>query len=253
MLREGLSMDLTVEELSLSAWPALQTEIYDGWLLRFAEGYTKRANSVNPLYPSALAIGRKIDTCEKAYMAQCLPTVFKLLGSEEQRTLDDALAVRGYARIDESAVRVLDIASFRPGPEGIKLSSAFDEPWIECFCACSGKGKSLGTIRKILGNVLCEKIVAAKLEGGRIVGCGYGAVDRGWVGVFDIVVDSAFRRRGFGEELVRSILGRAKELGAERSYLQVVSGNVPAENLYSKLGYRELYRYWYRMKPCSIA
>jgi hypothetical protein len=29
--------DLKIEELSLSAWPALQTEVYDGWILRFAD------------------------------------------------------------------------------------------------------------------------------------------------------------------------------------------------------------------------
>jgi N-acetylglutamate synthase len=244
-------MDLAIEELSLSAWPALQTELYDGWLLRFAEGYTKRANSVNPLYSGAIAIGRKIDECERAYAAQGLPTVFKILSREEHRSLDDALADRGYARLDETAVRVLDLADLghEPLPEGIVSGSAFDEPWIEGFCGCGEKGKSIGTIRRILGNVVCEKVVVAKVLGGRVVGCGYGAVERGWAGVFDIVVERAARGRGFGEEIVRSILGKATAMGAERSYLQVVSGNVPAERLYSKLGFRELYRYWYRVKP----
>jgi hypothetical protein len=37
-------------------------------------------------------------------------------------------------------------------------------------------------------------------------------------------------------------------MGALRAYLQVVSGNVPAENLYTKIGFSEAYRYWYRKK-----
>jgi N-acetylglutamate synthase len=247
-------MDISVEELSLSAWPALQTELYDGWALRFAEGYTKRSNSVNALYPGTLGLDEKILRCEEAYAAQALPAVFKILGCPEQERLDAALAERGYARMDETAVRTLNWSALEPAPwgdprvEGVALGSAFDEPWIEAFCACSGKEASGGTIKKILANVLCEKIVAAKAEGGRIVGCGYGAVERGYVGVFDIVVDPAFRGRGYGRQIVGSILGRAKELGADRAYLQVVSGNAPAERLYDELGFREAYRYWYRTK-----
>jgi|LGOV01.1.fsa_nt_gb hypothetical protein len=29
-----------IEELSMSAWPALQTHLYDGWVLRISKGYT---------------------------------------------------------------------------------------------------------------------------------------------------------------------------------------------------------------------
>jgi len=38
--------------LALTTWPALQQRLYDGWVVRFARGHTRRANSVNPLYPS---------------------------------------------------------------------------------------------------------------------------------------------------------------------------------------------------------
>jgi hypothetical protein len=39
-----------IEELSLSALPALETVFLDGWVLRFSNDYTRRANSINPLY-----------------------------------------------------------------------------------------------------------------------------------------------------------------------------------------------------------
>ena len=55
---------LYIEERSLNAHPAIETQFYDGWVLRFAGGYTKRANSVNPLYVGALPLDEKIAFCE---------------------------------------------------------------------------------------------------------------------------------------------------------------------------------------------
>ena len=43
-----------LEEVMLNALPSLNTMYYDGWNLRFAEGYTNRANSVNVFGPSTL-------------------------------------------------------------------------------------------------------------------------------------------------------------------------------------------------------
>jgi hypothetical protein len=48
-------MDFTIEELSMNAWPSIQTVLLDGWILRMSNGYTKRANSVNPLYSEPVA------------------------------------------------------------------------------------------------------------------------------------------------------------------------------------------------------
>ena len=56
-----------IEELSINAWPALQTMLYAGWVLRFAAGYTRRANSINPLYGSTIEVGEKIQACERAF------------------------------------------------------------------------------------------------------------------------------------------------------------------------------------------
>lgn len=48
-----------LEELSMNALPALQTILYDGWVIRFADGYSNRANSVNPIYPSIENVHKK--------------------------------------------------------------------------------------------------------------------------------------------------------------------------------------------------
>ncbi|RRN74187.1 hypothetical protein EI200_02485 [Peribacillus simplex] len=54
-----------LEELLMNALAALQTQIYDGWVIRFADGYTKRANSINPIYLSNENVKKIISNCEK--------------------------------------------------------------------------------------------------------------------------------------------------------------------------------------------
>jgi N-acetylglutamate synthase len=255
-------MDFSIEEMSLSAWPALQTILYDGWVVRFAEGYTKRSNSVNPLYASTLPSAEKIEACEAMYSSRGLPAVFKITEAEAQRPIDAALAAAGYAKADETRVMTLDLAAAAPAARGaesaageaapsgapVSLAESFDEEWIDAFCACGRHEAERPTIARILGNVVVRTAVAAAREEGAMVGCGYGAIDRGWVGLFDIAVREDRRRHGHGERVVASILARARELGARRAYLQVVAGNAPAERLYERLGFREAYRYWYRRK-----
>ena len=56
-----------LEHVSFRAWPALETQVYDGWILRFSKGYSGRANSVNPIDGSSLPLSEKIAHCEKLY------------------------------------------------------------------------------------------------------------------------------------------------------------------------------------------
>ena len=51
---------LRIEERALNAWPGIQHALCNGWLMRFAHGYTRRANSVVPLYDGDIAVAPKV-------------------------------------------------------------------------------------------------------------------------------------------------------------------------------------------------
>ncbi|WP_088090854.1 GNAT family N-acetyltransferase [Bacillus sp. OV166] len=71
------------------------------------------------------------------------------------------------------------------------------------------------------------------------------------MGLFDIVTHEKYRNKGYGAKLIRYLIYLiqwGKENGAKNAYLQVELNNIPALNLYYKLGFKEQYRYWYRVK-----
>jgi hypothetical protein len=119
------------EELSMNAWPALQTILYDGWVLRLSRGYTKRANSINPIYSSTTDIEEKIKYCEMLYGANGLPTVYKLTPVCYPEDLDQILESKGYAKVDETALRILHIPDIYREDEASMLETEYECPASE--------------------------------------------------------------------------------------------------------------------------
>ena len=100
----------------------------------------------------------------------------------------------------------------------------------------------------MLDNVKNDLIAVYKKENNKFIGCGYGVIEKGYIGLFDIIVKNEFRGNGYGTKIVQTILSKANEQGIEKAYLSVVDNNVVAKKLYKKLGFNEIYKYWYRRK-----
>jgi GNAT superfamily N-acetyltransferase len=239
-----------LEELTMHAWPALETVASDGWVLRSSNGYTRRANSVHPLYPPSRDLAEKIAEAERLYQERGLPAIFKLTAESQPRALEAALVERGYEVEAETSVHVADL-----GPMGsvaavdIETSWGNASEWREAFHGMSRVApEHQATHERILASIAPLAGFAAVRQDGRIVGCGLGVVQDGWLGVFDVIVDGAARRQGHGERLMRGLMSWGQRMGADKAYLQVMQSNVAAVRLYEGLGFREAYSYWYRVK-----
>jgi N-acetylglutamate synthase len=247
----GDGMIRKIEELTLNAWPSLQTIVHDGWLIRFANGYTKRANSVNPIYnPKDSDLESKIHYCEDLFRIKNLPTVFKMTPAACPERLDSVLHAKGYNIIDKTSVQLLDLSTLgQPLINSVKVEQTLNDVWVNHFCGLSKihNGKNSATMKQMLSSIIPKTCFISLYENEFVVACGVGVLEADYLGIFDIVTDMDKRNRGFGEQLILNLLKWGRENGAKYSYLQVMLNNGPALGLYSKMGYQEIYQYWYRV------
>ena len=239
-----------LEQLSMNAWPSIQTLLYDGWVLRFAEGVTRRSNSVNPIFYSSLDVEEKIIFCENLYKPQNLPTIFKLTSHVYPSNLDEILTKKGYKKEAETSVQTCDLtqAQFETKPD-IILNNELKEDWIRFFVELYEFDREKAEIyHKILENIVPEAVYASYRISNQIVGFGLGVKQGDHIGLYDIVVDKEHRGVGLGYYIVTALMQWGKSKGAKTSYLQVMLDNSVALHLYKKLGFDEQYQYWYRVK-----
>ncbi|MBN9393154.1 MAG: GNAT family N-acetyltransferase [Chloroflexi bacterium] len=251
-----------LEELSLNAWPGHHTVLYDGWLLRFSEGYTQRANSINPLYNGHEPdLYRKIQTCEECYTSKGLPTVFKLTPASVPSNLDEVLNSLGYAKFEPVSIQAVALDELQPflsdtaspGEDShVFRESQLKPDWLLAWLHLTNI--SIGhwaNVEKLLGNILPSHCFLRLEEAGQTMAVGLAVYERGYVGLFDIVTNPAFRRQGWGRRLVVELLRWGQAQGANTAYLQVATPNTAALQLYAGFGFREVYRYWYRVKALA--
>jgi ribosomal protein S18 acetylase RimI-like enzyme len=240
-----MSRNRQIEEASLNAWPALNVLLYDGWIMRFANGYTKRANSITPLYQGELDVDSKIDFCAQQFRQQGLRPIFRLAQVNNIGEMDTRLAARAYEKLDLTSVQG------RPLPGEFELAAGVDvfdlTTWLQIFHELNPGRGDLHTHQAILERVLGRLCPMVLSDGADKVACGLGVLQGAYLGLFDIVTRESVRRKGYGRQLTKSLLAWGQEQSAVYAYLQVMLNNKPAQALYQQLGFSEQYQYWYRI------
>jgi N-acetylglutamate synthase len=245
MTSSDLAVIRAFEERAFNAWPARQTVCFNGWLFRMAGGFTKRANSVNALQPGAAFDGVRV-AAEALYAQHGLPAVFRLspLASTEA---GDELADAGYAAFDPTHVAVSSLAGAERHAS-VQIASAPLPEWLDGFAAANGIGTSQRPMHDAIVQAIALPAAFATLHSqGDAIGFGLAVLERGAVGLYDIVIDPSKRGQGHGGTLTRALLHWGREQGASSAYLQVREQNESARRLYAGLGFEDLYRYHYRV------
>ena len=168
-----------IEEIFLKAWPSLQQILYDGWILRFANSYTKRAHSVNPVYLSNQDVHEKIERCERIYVEKNLKPIFRITPLAHPKNLDELLANAGYEKKDVSSVQVLKLGSFQPqATNDIRLEAEFSQDWLDSVIQLGSVTiDSQEALAGILRNIASKKCLAVLMKENQVVSCGLGVLE----------------------------------------------------------------------------
>ncbi len=240
-----------IEELSINALPSLYTQLYDGWVLRLSDGLARRANSINPLYTGSLPLDEKITYCEDLFRRRDRKPVFKTTPATKP-ALIDALIARGYKFDQGTSLQTIRLDSsdgwmaFTSDLFKMTFTNRVTSAWLDDQIAFHDPAERPRLTTRAAYELTIPHAAYFRLAfDGVPVAASLGVIERGWMGLYGIVVDPSMRKRGIGTELVRRMLGYAAAFNVTQAYLQVFSSNTPAIRLYGRLGFEEIYQYRY--------
>jgi N-acetylglutamate synthase len=237
----------TLEELSLNALPCLQQILDDGWVLRFAAGYTKRANSVTPLYFSTENLTLKIKRCEDIYRRFDLQPIFRLTNESRLEILDGILDDLGYQKQDLVSVRTKNISNSNfslDNNEVTTFEAEISEEWLDRYVHAVDlplqHWNTLATMLDIIPHPTCygmlkERSRSVPEGSSRFGSCGLGVLAKNYLGLFFIATAKQQRGKGYAQQLISAMLQWGQHNGATQAYVQVETKNHQAINLYNKL------------------
>lgn len=172
-------MSIPTEKASLKSWPALKQEMTNGWISRYAEGYTKRANSVTVLKPNKGLLEPQVTQCEWSYNRAGLPYIFRLLSFNDNSEIEAILDARGYSDGDHSLVlsQRMERNKFPP----VELDPVPVDKWIKHYCELSGTDREThSTHVRMINNIDAAYTLSILQNNGHIMSCGLGAISDGY-------------------------------------------------------------------------
>ena len=195
------------EEMASNAHVALNIMQYDGWILKFSEEHTNRANSVSMIYPSTINVNEKIKYCENIYSELNLPCIFKLTDGDEH--MMNLLMERGYKEVTPTDVMAREIDDIAMPKGDIIFYNKPTDDWLCAYFEFEGFGeKSQATYRRMLDKVCIKADYVAIREQGEIIAVASSAMERGYMLIQNVVVHPDYRRKGYGKLLCKALMSK---------------------------------------------
>jgi N-acetylglutamate synthase len=236
-----------IEERSLNASGAFQSLMYDGWLLGFRPGPTKRLRCVNAFYSTSLPLAEKVAYCLDFYRSVSLPAIFRMLPFSQPSQLDTYLEHLGWTEFERTLVMRAGVPAPSQPAARAEVEIVDVPHWVQATAGLLGladDARSAGVDRAKAYPLPHAGAIAR--HGDEVVACGLVKLEGDHAGLFALNTAPAWRRRGLGGAIVRALLTEASRRGSRAAYLQVTADNEAALTLYRQFGFETVYDYWYR-------
>jgi ribosomal protein S18 acetylase RimI-like enzyme len=248
--RAALALARRLEERALNASSVFQSIVYDGWLIGYRPGPTKRLRCVNAFYASNLPLAEKVAFCTAFYASVGLPAIFRQLPFSKPAGLDRWLDRNGWIRFEPTLVLQSSLAE-APQPKTVADAVSI----VDVLAWQTLVAQLLDVDRESLARLM-ERAASYPLphagaiirEEGEVVACGLLKLEGDHAGLFALHTAPAWRGRGLGRAVVAALLAEARRRGAATAYLQVTANNAPARALYRHFGFSTSHEYWYRAR-----
>ncbi len=238
---------LECERRIVNAWPSPSTLLIGDWVVRFASGYSGRANSASPLKAGSELDESALALIEELYRSDGLPPSIRLTPLVGAATRERVLS-RGYTVKSAS----LGLIAGLDGPGGgetaiepdLQIEARPSQDWIAGVTSHQSEDKrNEEQLAAIVEKIRLPAAFATLHLSGEPVAYGMSVVERGMAEIGSVIVDPAHRGHGLGRRLVAGLMSWARVMEAQTCYLQVEQGNAVALKLYAGLGFRKLYSY----------
>jgi GNAT superfamily N-acetyltransferase len=240
-----------MEDAFLRAWPAPRRETVGDWLLQFAPGVSRRANSANPRHAPIRNLETTVAECERRYRAAGQPVLFRVLSTTEP-AVTQRLDRLGYTSEGETATLHAPMeTTLRVRDPEVVLTTKPDPAWLDTMTAAQGHiGERAVTYRAIVGAIALPTAFVALRHNGELASLAYGAIHDGFLMCESVITAAAYRKRGYARRALTTLLYWGAGQKAHTACLQVQTDNAPALPLYGALGLKtSLYSYHYRRAP----
>jgi N-acetylglutamate synthase len=236
------------EHRALGSWPAPESVPLGSWVLRAAEGFSSRANSVlaagDPGVPFEAALERAVEF----YTRRALPVWAQVVTGSDAHTQfehagwvparpgeDDTLFQLGSVALAARALRGV-------APRRVEVGTTVPAAWL----AADERARSHGAAAlAVLEGPAEVGFVSVHGDGGPLLARGRAALSGDWAGLTDIWVAPDQRRRGLALVVMQALVAWAAERGAGTAFLQVRADNPAGLALYDRLGFRTHHAYRY--------